>query len=142
MGNATTGGGTLTVEPTTGSLGTVTQYIPVPPSSPGTLTQTIAAGTARLATSLIAAGACAAASAPTITTTFGTISNVLGTDDLMADFNADPTGTAGYSASSSGMLTIIKFPTNSSPYVNFRVCNNTGSSITPGSVTLNWRVVR
>jgi hypothetical protein len=26
--------------------------------------------------------------------------------------------------------------------VNFKVCNNTGTSITPGAITLNWRVVR
>jgi hypothetical protein len=26
--------------------------------------------------------------------------------------------------------------------VNFDVCNWSGSSITPGAVTLNWRVVR
>lgn len=146
MGNASGSGGsgTLTLEPTTGALGTGTvQYIPVPPSSPGTLTQTIAAGTAALPSgsgNIISSGGCSAISATTITTSFGTLSNVVSTDNLMADFNADPTGVAGYEPSSGGMLTIIKFPSNSN--VNFRVCNNTASAITPGSVTLNWRVVR
>jgi hypothetical protein len=39
-----------------------------------------------------------------------------------------------------GMLTIIPYP--SANNVNFKVCNNTNSSITPGGITLNWRVVR
>ena len=39
-----------------------------------------------------------------------------------------------------GMLTIIPYPTSGN--VNFKVCNNTGSSITPEAITLNWRVVR
>jgi hypothetical protein len=38
------------------------------------------------------------------------------------------------------MLTIIKYPTFGN--VNFKVCNNTANGITPGHVTLNWRVVR
>jgi hypothetical protein len=58
----------------------------------------------------------------------------------MADFNADPTSTTGYSPSSSGMLTIVKYPTSGN--VNFKVCNNTANSVTPGAATLNWRVVR
>jgi hypothetical protein len=133
MGNATSG--TLTIEPTTGALGAgAIQYVPVPPSaSPGTLTQTIAAGTAALGTSSISSGACAA-----VVTSSAT--NVATTDVIKAGFNSDPTGTVGYSPSSGGMLTIIAFPTSNN--VNFKVCNNTGSSITPGSITLNWTVQR
>jgi hypothetical protein len=26
--------------------------------------------------------------------------------------------------------------------VNFKVCNNTAASVTPGAVILNWRVMR
>ena len=96
-------------------------------------TQTIANGTSALGTSAIASGACAS----TVTTA---ASGVATTDNIQADFNADPTGTTGYKPSSAGMLTIIKYPTSGD--VNFDVCNNTGSSITPGAVTLNWRVVR
>ncbi len=98
-----------------------------------TLTQTIANGTASLGTSAISSGACA-----TVVTVSAT--GVATTDNIMADFNADPTSTTGYSPSSSGMLTIIKYPTANN--VNFKVCNNTASSITPGAITLNWRVVR
>jgi hypothetical protein len=67
-------------------------------------------------------------------------SGVTATDDIIADFNSDPTSTVGYLPSTNGMLAIIKYPSSNS--VNFRVCNNTAASVTPGAVTLNWRVVR
>ena len=96
-------------------------------------TLTIAAGTAALGTSSISSGACA--SAVTVSA-----SGVATTDNIQTTFNADPTSTTGYEPSSSGMLAIIPYPTSGN--VNFKVCNNTASSITPGAVTLNWRVVR
>jgi|SRR5665213_597590 len=102
-------------------------------SGSAVVAQTIASGTATLGTTLIASGAAA-------TTVTVSASGVLTTDTLMADFNADPTAVTGYAPSASGMLTIIKFPTAGG--VNFIVVNNTGSSITPGAITLNWRVVR
>jgi hypothetical protein len=98
-----------------------------------TRVQTIASGTAALGTSAISSGACA-----TVVTVSAT--GTATTDNLMADFNADPTSTTGFSASANGMLTIIKYPTLNN--VNFKVCNNTQSSVTPGAVTLNWRVLR
>ena len=99
----------------------------------GPITKTIASGTSALGTGAISSGACAS-----VVTTAAT--GTATTDDIQADFNADPTSTTGYSPSSNGMLTIIKYPTSGN--VNFKVCNNSGSSITPGAVTLNWRVVR
>jgi hypothetical protein len=98
----------------------------------GGTTQTIASGTATMGTSTIGSGACATVVSVTAT-------GVLTTDTFQADFNADPTSTTGYNPST-GMLTIVKYPTSGN--VNFKVCNNTGSSITPSAVTLNWRVVR
>jgi hypothetical protein len=62
------------------------------------------------------------------------------TDVIQASFNGDPTAVTGYVASTSGMLTIIAYPTANN--VNFKVCNNTGGSITPGAITLNWTVLR
>lgn len=53
-------------------------------------------------------------------------------------FMSDPTSTTGYTAS--GMLTIIQTATDG--YVNFDVCNLTGSAITPGAMSLQWRVTR
>ena len=84
-------------------------------------------------TSSISSGACA--TAVTVSAT-GTAT----TDVIIADFNGDPTGVTGYVPSTTGMLTIIKYPTSGN--VNFKVCNNTGGAITPGAITLNWRVVR
>lgn len=93
----------------------------------------IASGTSALGTSAIASAACA-----TVVTTAAT--GVATTDVITAGFNGDPTGVTGYAASTSGMLTIVVYP--SANNVNFKVCNNTGASITPGAITLNWRVVR
>jgi hypothetical protein len=90
-------------------------------------------GTVALGTSLITSGAKA-------TTVTVSAPGVLSTDNVLADFNADPTGVTGYVPSANGMLTIIKFPTTDN--VNFIVVNNTGGSITPGAITLNWKVIR
>jgi hypothetical protein len=117
-----------TTGPLTGGPITTTGTISCP-----TCTITVASGTAVLGTSLIGSGACAAA--VTVAAT-----GVATTDNISADFNADPTGVVGYQASASGMLTIIKYPTLNN--VNFKVCNNTAGSITPGAITLNWRVPR
>jgi hypothetical protein len=96
-------------------------------------TVTIASGTAALGTGSISSGACA-----TAVTSAG--AGIATTDNILADFNGDSTGVTGYAPSASGMLTIIKYPTAGN--VNFKVCNNTAGSITPGAITLNWRVVR
>jgi hypothetical protein len=102
-------------------------------SLPSGGTTTIASGTSALGTGAIASGTCA-----TVVTTSAT--GVATTDNIQATFNADPTAVTGYTPATTGMLGIIPFP--SANNVNFRVCNSTGSSITPGAVTLNWRVVR
>ena len=103
-------------------------------SAAGGVTSTIAKGTATLGTSLIASGACA-------TVVTATATNTATTDVLNASFNSDPTGVTGYAPSTSGILSIVAYPTTNT--ANFKVCNNTGSGITPGSaVTLNWQVVR
>jgi len=103
------------------------------PTTTGTLGLRIASGTSALGTSAIGSAACA-----TVVTTAAT--GTATTDVIDWGFNADPTSTTGYSASASGMLTIIAYP--SANNVNFKVCNNTAGSITPGAVTLNWKVTR
>lgn len=100
---------------------------------PATSTQTIASGTSALGTSLITSAACA-----TVVTTSAT--GAATTDAIIANFNGDPTAVTGYIPLSTGMLTIVYYPTTNN--VNFKVCNNTLASITPGAITLNWRVVR
>jgi len=94
---------------------------------------TIASGTAALGTGAITSATCATVVTATAT---GTVT----TDVLTASFNGDPTAVTGYVPATAGMLTIIAYPTANT--ANFKVCNNTSSSITPGAITLNWRVVR
>jgi hypothetical protein len=94
---------------------------------------TISSGTSALGTSSISSGACAT----TVTTT---ATGVATTDVINWGFNGDPTSTTGYAPTINGMLTIIAWP--SSNNVNYDVCNLTGSAITPGAITLNWRISR
>lgn len=90
-------------------------------------------GTATMGTSAIASGACATVvtvTATGLTTATGTFS---------VSFNGDPTAVTGYGASATGaVLTIYPYPTAGN--LNFKVCNSTASSITPGALTLNWQV--
>jgi hypothetical protein len=104
------------------------------PSASATITQTIASGTAAMGTSAIASGACA-----TVVTVSAT--GVATTDAISTGFNGDPTAVTGYGASATGaVLSIYPYPTANS--INFKVCNSSSASITPGALTLNFRVVR
>ena len=93
----------------------------------------IGAGTAAMGTSEISANTCA-----TVVTTSAT--GVATTDVIDAGFNTDPTGITGYGVSASDGLLIYAYPSTNN--VNFKVCNGTGGAITPGALTLNWRVDR
>lgn len=99
----------------------------------GTLTQTIASGTSALGTSSIASASCA-----TVVTTAAT--GTASTDTISWNPNASIKAVTGYVPSTSGGLTIAAYPTTNN--VNFDVCNWTSAAITPGAVTLNWRVTR
>lgn len=101
--------------------------------SAGAFGTLIAKGTSALGTSAISSATCA-----TVVTTSAT--GVATTDTINASFNGDPTAVTGYVPLTTGMLTIVAYPTANN--VNFKVCNNTGASITPGAITLNWIVVR
>ena len=103
----------------------------IPTSS--TLPITVATGSTSMGTSQINSGSCASPVSVTA-------ANVVATDVIEASFNGNPTGVVGYQASTNGMLAIIPYPGSGS--VNFVVCNNTNFNITPGVVTLNWRVTR
>lgn len=96
-------------------------------------TQTIASGTATLGTSSISSGACA-----TVVTVSAT--GVLPTDAIEWTPNASIKAVTGYTPSTSGGLGIAAYPTSGN--VSFDTCNWSNGSITPGSVVLNWRVVR
>lgn len=103
------------------------------PSVSATIPRTVASGTKALATSAISSATCTTAQTSTATGT-------LTTDIVGVTFAADPTATTGYVPLTSGMLTIIFYPTADT--INFKVCNNTSATITPGALTLNWRVTR
>lgn len=96
-------------------------------------TTTTASGTSSLGTGAITSATCA-----TAVTTSAT--GVATTDAIQWGFNGDPTGVTGYAPVTTGALTIFAYP--SANNVNFKVCNLTTASITPGAITLNWRVVR
>ena len=98
------------------------------------LGRVIASGTSALGTSAITSGAAAS-----LVTTSAT--GVATTDVVLWGFNTDPNAVTGYDAkSTSGCLVITAYPTSDN--VNFLVSNPTAGSITPGALTLNWKVVR
>lgn len=97
------------------------------------LSQVIASGTAALGTSAISSASCA-------TVVTATATGTATTDVIQWGFNADVTGVTGYAPVTTGALTIFAYPTANN--VNFKVCNLTTASITPGAVTLNFRVTR
>lgn len=87
----------------------------------------------QMGTSAISSATCATAvtvSTPGVTTN----------DTLNASFSADPTGVTGYVPLTSGGLVI--YPYLSANNVNFKVCNFTTGSITPGAIGLNFMVIR
>jgi hypothetical protein len=91
----------------------------------------VASGSTALTTSGISSGTCSSAttvSAPGVTTS------------MMGHFipQGDPTGVTGYVPSSSGSLYIWMYLTANN--VNFKVCNNTSSTITPSALTVEWSV--
>lgn len=97
------------------------------------VTQTIATGTASLGTGSISSGACA-----TVVTASAT--GVAATDVIAWTPNASIAAVTGYAPATAGGLSIVAYPTANN--VNFDVCNWSTGSITPGAVTLNWKVVR
>lgn len=119
-----TGTGLATL--TAGVLGSVT-------APTGAVTGTIASGSIALATAAIGSGVCA--TEQTVTAT-----GVLTTDVVMASFNQDVSAVTGFTASVNGTLRVDVYP--KANQVGLRVCNATAASISPGAVTLNFRVVR
>jgi hypothetical protein len=118
-----TAGQVMTFGTPSGGISDVTFATPATGGGPGF------SGSVSLGTGAITSGACATAVTSSQT-------GMASTDSLSWAFNADPTGVTGYSPSTSGMLTIVAYPTTNT--ANFKVCNNTASSITPGAITLNF----
>ena len=93
----------------------------------------IASGTKALATTSISAGACNSDSI--------TAAGVVSTDVVTWSPNADLSAVVGYRPISGDGLAIYP-PVPSAGSILVKVCNPTASSITPGALSLNYRVVR
>jgi hypothetical protein len=132
------GTGTVPGTPPSGSVAcyfdsTTNRQVCLDSSGNASTMERVWSGTATLGTTAIGANACA--TAVTVTAT-----GVLATDVISWTPNADISGTTGYGAASTDGLKIYPYPASNA--VVFRVCNGSGSSITPGAVALNWRVAR
>lgn len=97
------------------------------------LTRTICSGTIALGTGAITT----ASAASTVT---ATCTGLASTDVIQLTSNVNIFGVTGYAPSASGILTISDFPTTNT--INVVVVNNTAGTITPGALTLNYRVTR
>ena len=94
----------------------------------------IASGQTALGTASISSGVCT--TAVTVSAT-----GVLTSDTVLASYSGDPSGTTGFGVSATGaVLSIYAYP--GANQVNFKVCNSTANPITPGSLTVNWEVLR
>ena len=133
-GTVTDGSGTSTAG--LGLLSTTTAHSYSVSSYP--MTQTVASGSLALATSAISSASCQTVTAGSVNSAAAT--GVATTDTIQFIPNGSIKAVTGYTPSTSGGLTITPYPT--AGYVNFDVCNWSASSITPGAVTLNWRVTR
>lgn len=132
--NAIVLGGGAGTAPATTTTGTgVVTALGVNTGSAGAFSVIIAKGSKTLNTTAVSSATCGTVQTDTAT-------GAATTDTVLASFNGDPSAITGYVPSTSGMLTIIPYPTTNT--MNFKVCNNTGSSITPGAVTINWIIVR
>lgn len=89
-------------------------------------------GSATLGTAVIASGACA-------TVVSGTATGVTTSSAIIWTPSTDISGITGYGVAPADGLKIYPYPTANT--VNFKVCNATAASITPGAVSLNWTVL-
>lgn len=94
----------------------------------------ICSGTINLPTTAITTGSYALAASTTCT-------GLLASDNISLTFNGSPLGITGYMPTTTGnLLTIYSWPTANT--INVAVGNSTGATVTPGSATVNYRVVR
>ena len=93
----------------------------------------VASGQQALPTTAISGNSCLALSPVAAT-------GVTTSDVISVGFSEDPTVVTGYGPGATDGLAIYAYPTAGN--VNFKVCNLTSSAITPGALTVNWRVSR
>lgn len=98
-----------------------------------TIGQVIATGNKALDFASTATGACATAITDTAT-------GALSTDRVIFNANADISGVTGYIPASTGGGKVDAYP--STDLVTFKWCNWTAGTVDPGSITVNWMVIR
>lgn len=96
--------------------------------------QQVASGQIALPTTAVAANSCDAAATTAVAT------GALTTDRATAQFASDPTGVTGYGGGTNGGISFRLWVTSNT--WNIKRCNETGGSITPGAISLNWAVQR
>lgn len=102
---------------------------------PATTTQTIVPSTTTAMPIIAVPANNCSTTATTVTAT-----GALTTDSLIVNYSGDPTGLTGYGGGTAGGITIR--PWLSAGNANFKLCNETANSITPGALSVIWRVVR
>lgn len=116
------------------ATGAVTSAAITQADLPSNSTLTIAAGQTAMPTAAVGGNACSAA-ATTATATGATT-----TDSSEFAYASDPTGVLGYGGGTNGGIEIRRYVTTNT--MNFKLCNTTASSITPGAISVNWRIAR
>ena len=98
-----------------------------------TIGQVIAHGAKALDFASTATGACS-------TVITDTATGAASTDVIIFNANASIKAVTGYVPASTGGFSISAYPTANT--VNFEACNWTGGTVDPGSITVNWVVIR
>jgi hypothetical protein len=98
-----------------------------------TFGQVIAHGATALDFASTSTGACA-------TVIQATATGAVSTDVILFNANASIKAVTGYVPASTGGFSISTFPT--ADKVNFEACNWTAGTVDPGSITVNWVVIR
>lgn len=128
---AVASGKTLTVSNTLTFIGTDSSSVAF--GAGGTAVKIIAAGAKAVDFASTATGACA-------TVITDTATGAASTDTIIFNANASIKAVTGYVPAATGGFSIAAYPTSNT--VNFEGCNWTSGTVDPGSVTLNWLVIR
>jgi hypothetical protein len=124
---------TLSTNGTTGAASLVSGNLNIP-----AYTGVVANGSIAMATSSITPGACQPVTPGSVNS--ATATGVLTSDVVDWTPNGSIKAVTGFIPGTSGGLSVVAYPT--AGYVNFDVCNWSSSTITPGSITINYSVRR
>lgn len=103
------------------------------PSASATIPRIIASGAKALDFASTATGACA-------TVITDTATGAASTDAVLFSANGSVKAVTGYVPASTGGFSVAAYPTTNT--VNFEACNWTSGTVDPGSITVNWIILR